>query len=61
MGNRPRKIAIFNGSISNILLENGESLKNEQIAIHQVGLKTDTTASRFNGVNYNTPVFDNEA
>ena len=60
-------IAISNGTISNILLENGESLKNEQLAIHQAGLDlglyaaTDTTASRFNGANYNTHVFGNEA
>lgn len=60
-------IAISNGTISNILLENGESLKNEQLAIHQAGLElglyeaTDTTASRFNGANYNTHVFGNEA
>jgi Transposase IS66 family len=60
-------IAISNGTISNILLENGESLKSEQLAIHQAGLElglyeaTDTTASRFNGANYNTHVFGNEA
>lgn len=63
---RMHGIAISNGSISNILLENGEMLKKEQLAIHQAGLElglyesTDTTASRFNGVNYNTHVFGNE-
>jgi hypothetical protein len=64
---RMHGIAISNGSISNILLENGQSLKAEQLAIHQAGLElglyqaTDTTASRFNGANYNTHVFGNEA
>jgi Transposase IS66 family len=64
---RMHGIAISNGSVSNILLENGESLKSEQIAIHQAGLETglyqatDTTASRFNGANYNTHVFGNDA
>lgn len=63
---RMHGIAISNGSISNILLENGELLKSEQLAIHQTGLElglyesTDTTASRFNGVNYHTHVFGNE-
>jgi Transposase IS66 family len=60
-------IAITNGTISNIVLENGDSLKGEQIAIHQTGLElglyetTDTTASRFNGANHHTHVFGNEA
>lgn len=64
---RMHGIAISNGSVSNILLENGETLKSEQLAIHQTGSElglygtTDTTASRFNGVNYNTHVFGNEA
>lgn len=64
---RMHGIAITNGSVSNILLENGETLKSEQLTIHQAGLElglyetTDTTASRFNGVNYNTHVFGNEA
>jgi Transposase IS66 family len=64
---RMHGIAISNGSISNILLETGQSLKGEQLAIHQVGSElglyqaTDTTASRFNGANYNTHVFGNEA
>lgn len=64
---RMHGIAISNGSISNILLENGEFLKSEQIAIHKAGLETglyeasDSTASRFNGANYNTHVFGNEA
>jgi hypothetical protein len=64
---RMHGIAISNGSISNIILENGAALKNEQLSIHQAGLElglyeaTDTTASRFNGVNYNTHVFGNEA
>lgn len=64
---RMHGIAISNGSISNILLENGESLKKEQLAIHKTGLETglyeatDSTASRFNGANYNTHVFGNEA
>ena len=64
---RMHGIAISNGSISNILLENGQSLKAEQLAIHQAGSElglyqaTDTTASRFNGANYNTHVFGNEA
>ena len=64
---RMHGISISNGSISNIVLENGESLKGERTAIHQAGLNTglyestDTTASRFNGVNYNTHVFGNEA
>ena len=63
---RMHGIAISNGCISNILLENGESLKGEQLAIHQTGLEqglyeaTDTTASRFNGANYNTHVFGND-
>lgn len=64
---RMHGISISNGSISNIVLENGESLKGERTAIHQAGLSTglyestDTTAARFNGVNYNTHVFGNEA
>ena len=64
---RMHGIAISNGSISNILLEDGEMLKSEQLSIHQAGLElglyesTDTTASRFNGVNYNTHVFGNES
>ena len=64
---RMHGIAISNGSVSNILLENGEALKPEQIAIHKAGLETglyeasDSTASRFNGANYNTHVFGNEA
>ncbi|NJN33493.1 MAG: transposase [Saprospiraceae bacterium] len=64
---RMHGIAISDGSVSNILLENGEALKSEQLAIHQAGIElglyetTDTTASRFNGVNYNTHVFGNEA
>jgi Transposase IS66 family len=64
---RMHGIAISNGSVSNILIENGESLKSEQIAIHEAGIETglyeasDTTASRFNGANYNTHVFGNDA
>jgi Transposase IS66 family len=64
---RMHGIAISNGSISNILLENGQSLKPEQLAIHQAGSElglyqaTDTTVSRFNGANYNTHVFGNDA
>ena len=64
---RMHGISISNGSISNIVLENGECLKGERTAIHQAGLSTglyestDTTASRFNGVNYNTHVFGNDA
>jgi hypothetical protein len=64
---RMHGIAISNGSVSNILIENGESLKSEQIAIHEAGIETglyeasDTTASRFNGANYNTHVFGNDS
>lgn len=60
-------ISISDGSISNIILENGEFFKGEQLAIHQTGLEqglyeaTDTTASRFNGANYNTHVFKTSA
>jgi Transposase IS66 family len=63
---RMHGISISNGTISNIILENGQLLKDEQTAIHQAGLETglyeatDTTASRFNGVNYNTHIFGNE-
>ena len=64
---RMHGIAISDGSISNILLENGEDLKGEQVAIHKAGLETglygasDSTASRFNGANHNTHVFGNDA
>ena len=60
-------IAITQGTVSNILLENGEALKSEQSAIHQAGLDfglhqaTDTTASRFNGANHHTHILGNEA
>ena len=63
---RMQGISISNGTISTIILENGASLKGEQLAIHQTGLEqglyeaTDTTASRFNGANYNTHVFGND-
>jgi hypothetical protein len=62
---RMQGVYITNGTISNIILENGDSLKEERMAIHEAGLatglyeSTDTTASRFNGVNYNTHVFGN--
>ncbi len=64
---RMHGISISDGSISNIILEDGASLKEEQLAIHKAGLElglyeaTDTTASRFNGANHNTHVFGNEA
>jgi hypothetical protein len=63
---RMHGIAITNGSISNIILEQGESLKSEQIAIQEAGLSsepyaaTDTTASRVDGVNEHTHVFGND-
>jgi Transposase IS66 family len=66
---RQHGIDISNGSISNIVLSNGEVLKEEHIAIHKAGLSTstasyvgtDTTSSRVNGVNQHCHVFSNEA
>lgn len=64
---REHGIDISNGSISNIVLKNGESLKDERIAIHQAGLSTscyvgtDTTSSRVKGVNQHSHVFGNDA
>jgi Transposase IS66 family len=64
---RDHGIDISNGSISNIVLNNGEALKDERIAIHQAGLSTssyvgtDTTSSRVNGVNQHSHVFGNDA
>jgi hypothetical protein len=60
-------VDITNGTISNIILESGELFQAERLSIHKAGLEsglysaTDTTASRFNGVNYHTHVFGNKA
>jgi hypothetical protein len=58
-------VDITNGTISNIILESGELFQAERLCIHQAGLvgglysATDTTAARFNGVNYHSHVFGN--
>jgi len=59
-------IDISNATISNIILSNGEELKQERDAIHDNGLaaglytQTDTTASRVNGENQHAHIFGNE-
>lgn len=63
---RSNGVDISNGTISNIILDNGEALKGEQEAVHQSGLEaglyaqTDTTGARVNGENHHTHVFGNE-
>ena len=63
---RMNGIHISNGTISNIILASGQDLKEEGMGIHRNGLEaglynqTDTTGSRFDGVNYHTHVFGNE-
>lgn len=59
-------VDISRGTISNILLSNGESLAEERLGIHQAGIEqglycqTDTTGSRVNGVNYHSHIFGND-
>lgn len=58
-------IAISNSTISNILLDNGEFLKEESLSIHRNGIEvgsyvqTDTTGARVNGENYHSHIFCN--
>ena len=58
-------IDITEGTISNIILANGQDLSSDRDAIHCSGLEaglygqTDTTGSRVNGENWNTHIFGN--
>lgn len=63
---RMNGVSICDGTVSNIVLGEGESLKSEYEQIHRTGIEiglfnqTDTTGARVNGVNYNSHVFGNE-
>jgi len=63
---RMNGVSICDGTISNIVLGEGEILKSEYEQIHRTGVEiglfnqTDTTGARVNGVNYNSHVFGNE-
>lgn len=63
---RMNGIDITDGTISNIVLASGQGLKEDRLAIHRNGMEaglygqTDTTGSRFNGVNCHTHVFGNQ-
>ena len=63
---RMNGVDVSDGTISNIILESGQDLKEEGMAIHRNGLEaglyaqTDTTGSRVNGENYHTHIFGND-
>ncbi len=63
---RMNGVDITQGTISNIILANGQGLKEESMAIHRNGLEaglyaqTDTTGARVNGENHHTHVFGND-